>query len=61
VSAAALQLGYLVGAVEKGAAGGGGFQDELVFRMRSFVDDRSLPAARRRIAERGRRLGRRGG
>ena len=58
---AAVQLGYLVGAVEKGARNTGGFQDELVFRMRSFADDRGLPAPRRAALERGRRAGRAAG
>jgi hypothetical protein len=58
---AAVQLGYLVGAVEKGATGTGGFQDELVFRMRSFLDDGAVRGSKERTTAAGRRAGRAAG
>jgi hypothetical protein len=58
---AAVQLGYLVGAVEKGATGTGGFQDELVFRMRSFLDDGAVRGKKEATTAAGRRAGRAGG
>ena len=55
---AALRLGYLVGAVERGAGRTAGFQSELAFRMRTFVDDGRLGGRAGRQAARGRRAGR---
>jgi hypothetical protein len=56
--AAALRLGYLIGAVERGAATTAGFQAELENRMRSFLEDRALRGTRRAAMRRGRRAGR---
>src|SRR3954454_2002590 len=58
---AAVQLGYLVGAVEKGATGTGGFQDELVFRMRSYLDDDAVRGTMEKTTAAGRRAGRAAG
>jgi hypothetical protein len=58
---AAVQLGYLVGAVEKGATGTGGFQDELVFRMRSFLEDGAVRGTNEARTAAGRRAGRAAG
>jgi hypothetical protein len=59
--ASALRLGYLVGAVERGAARTAGFQDELTFRMRTFLDNRAISGAERAALAQGRRAGRRAG
>lgn len=56
-AAAAARLGYLVGAVERGSEQTAGFQAELLFRMRAFVDPGSLGPAQRAAAERGRAAG----
>lgn len=58
---AALRLGYLVGAVERGSSRTAGFQAELENRMRSFVTDPAVPAAERAAMRRGRAAGRRAG
>ncbi len=56
--AVAERLGYLVGAVERGSARTAGFQAELLFRMRAFVDPGRLGREQRAAAERGRVAGR---
>ncbi len=58
---AALRLGYLVGAVEKGSGGTAGFQAELENRMRSYIEDPAVRGAERAALDRGRAAGRRGG
>jgi hypothetical protein len=58
---AALRLGFLVGAVERGASSTAGFQAELENRMRSFVTDPSVRGAERTAMRRGRAAGRRAG
>ncbi len=55
---AALRLGYLVGAVERGAKRTAGFQDELTFRMKTFVEDSVDPRAERAAVDAGLRAGR---
>jgi hypothetical protein len=55
---AAMRLGYLVGAVERGADRTGGLQDELVNRMLSSLDAAHLKGATRAAAMRGRAAGR---
>jgi hypothetical protein len=59
--AAALRLGYLVGASERGAARTAGFQDELTFRLRTFLETRAIRGAERTAMSQGRRAGRRAG
>jgi hypothetical protein len=54
---AALRLGYLIGAVERGAGRTAGFQAELENRMRAFLEDPELRGARRASARRGRSAG----
>jgi hypothetical protein len=54
----ALRLGFLVGAVERGASRTSGLQDELVNRMRGALDGARLRGAERAAALRGRAAGR---
>lgn len=56
--AAALQLGYLVGATRRGAATTNGIQAELVRRMDTAIGLAGPPAARREAYERGLAAGR---
>jgi hypothetical protein len=58
---AALRLGYLVGAVERGAKRTAGFQDELTFRMKTFVEDDAIRGPQRAAVDAGLRAGRRNG
>jgi hypothetical protein len=58
---AALRLGYLVGAVERGAARTAGFEDELTFRMKTFLEDADIRGRQRAAVDTGLRAGRRGG
>jgi hypothetical protein len=58
---AALELGFLVGATERGATRTAGLQAELVNRMRSYLDGAHLSGAARAAAARGRAAGRRDG
>ena len=58
---AALRLGYLVGAVERGAARTAGFQDELTFRMKTFIEDAAIRGPQRAAVTAGLRAGRRHG
>jgi hypothetical protein len=55
---AALRLGYLIGAVERGSAETAGIQEELANRMRGFLDDRRLELPARAAVARGRAAGR---
>ena len=57
--AAALRLGYLIGAAERGAAHSEGIHAELVHRLE--VTARRLPPEAQPRLERGRRAGERGG
>ncbi len=59
--AAALRLGYLVGAVERGSRSTAGFQAELENRMRSYTEDPGLRGAEQEAMRRGRAAGRRSG
>jgi hypothetical protein len=59
--AAALQLGYLMGATERGAARTPGVQAELSARMGQAAGFDGGPRARRAALLRGRAAGRRGG
>jgi hypothetical protein len=59
--AVALQLGYLIGATERGAATTPGVQAELAQRMRAAPGFNGGPRARRAALLRGRAAGRRGG
>ena len=56
---AAVRLGYLIGAAERGAAHSEGIHAELVHRLQ--VTARRLPPAAQPRLERGRRAGERGG
>jgi len=58
---AALQLGFLAGAAERGASGTGGVAAELVDRLDRFAGDANLPAAQMSAFRRGRAAGRTGG
>jgi hypothetical protein len=55
--AAAVQLGYLVGATERGAAHTNGVQAQLVERMANLFGTQGAPAPRRADLERGRAEG----
>jgi hypothetical protein len=55
---AALRLGYLIGAVERGAKATAGFQAELENRMHSFLEDPALRGRHVAAARRGRTAGR---
>jgi hypothetical protein len=55
---AALELGYLVGAVERGATATAGLQDELVNRMYNSLASAHLSGAEQSAAARGRAAGR---
>jgi hypothetical protein len=55
---AALELGYLVGAVERGATETAGLQDELVNRMHNSLAGAHLTGAEQTAATRGRVAGR---
>jgi len=55
----AVQLGYLIGAAERGAAHSNGIDAELVHRLE--VTSRRVPDRARRQLERGRRAGQRSG
>jgi hypothetical protein len=59
--AAAVQLGYLVGATERGAARTNGVQAQLVERMSNLFGISGAPAAQRTDLERGRAAGLRAG
>jgi hypothetical protein len=59
--AAALQLGYLIGATARGADATAGVQRELSDRVAGAAGLDGGPAARRGALARGRRAGRRGG
>jgi hypothetical protein len=59
--AAAFQLGYLIGAAERGAAHTGGVGSELTTRMRAAAALDGVPASRRSALLRGRAAGRIGG
>jgi hypothetical protein len=58
---AAMQLGYLAGAAERGASQTEGIARELVDRLDRFVGDGSLPPPRRAAFDRGRAAGRKRG
>src|SRR4051794_9775094 len=60
-SAAALSLGYLVGAIRRGAAQTNGIHLELVRHVEQATGIEGLPAARRAAFARGLRAGRRAG
>lgn len=55
---AALELGYLVGAVERGATETAGLQDELVNRMHNSLAGAHLSGTEQSAAARGRAAGR---
>jgi hypothetical protein len=59
--AAALRLGYLVGAVRRGASGTNGIHDELVRRLEQSTGLGGAPAARRAAFHQGLEAGRRRG
>jgi hypothetical protein len=59
--AAAFQLGYLIGAVERGAAHTGGVGSQLTSRMREAAALDGAPPGRRTALLRGRAAGRIGG
>jgi hypothetical protein len=56
-----VQLGYLVGATERGAARTNGVQAQLVERMSNLFGISGAPAAQRNDLERGRAAGMRAG
>jgi hypothetical protein len=58
---AAVQLGYLVGATERGAAHTNGVQAQLVERMSNLFGTEGAPVERRGDLERGRAAGRKAG
>lgn len=58
---AAVRLGFLIGAVERGSSNTAGFQAELENRMRSFAEDPDVRGPQRAAMLRGRAAGKRAG